>query len=48
MENGTEEDVKMREKRIKQLQKDLFEIRKYMEVNAVKINVKSTLEIELA
>lgn len=26
-----EEDIKMREKRIKQLQKDLFETRKYIE-----------------
>jgi hypothetical protein len=40
-----EEDMKMREKRIKQLQKDLFETRKYIEQKAGMINVNAEIEI---
>lgn len=40
-----EEDVKMREKRIKQLQKDLFETRKYIEQKAGMININAEIEI---
>jgi hypothetical protein len=40
-----EEDVKMREKRIKQLQKDLFETRKYIEQKGGMISVNAEIEI---
>lgn len=42
---STEEDIKMRESRIKQLQKDLYELRKAMEEGKSKINLDSVIEI---
>jgi hypothetical protein len=43
---SNEEDIKNREAKIKRLQKDLFEIRKYIESNGNKISIQSTIEIE--
>ncbi len=40
-----EEDIKMRESRIKQLQKDLYELRKHLESNGNKIILTSQIEI---
>lgn len=41
-----EEDIKMRESRIKQLQNDLHEVRKY--INGKDANVKLVSEIDMA
>ena len=43
--NSNEEDIKMRENKIKQLQKDLFEARKYIEQKDKAINIKAEIEI---
>lgn len=43
--DDNEEDIKMREKRIKQLQKDLYEARKYIEQNGNLININAMIEI---
>jgi len=40
-----EEDVKMRERRIKELQKDLFEMRKHIESKSGLIDMTATIEI---
>ncbi len=40
-----EEDIKMREKRIKILQKDLFEARRYIEQKGGTININATVDI---
>ena len=40
-----EEDIKMREKRIKQLQHDLQEIRNFINQNGEFISLKCTLEL---
>ncbi len=42
---STEEDVKSREAKIKTLQKNLFEIRKYIEKNGDNITLSATLEL---
>ena len=42
---SSEEDVKMREKRIKQLQKDLFEVRKHIEQHGDAINITSEIAL---
>lgn len=42
---SSEEDIKMREKRIKQLQKELFEVRQYISHKTGKISLDSTLTI---
>ena len=42
----TEEDIKSRERRIKQLQKDLFEIRKFITANAESVSLKSFITIQ--
>lgn len=42
---SSEEDIKMREKRIKQLQKELFEVRQYIGRKTGKISLDSTLTI---
>jgi hypothetical protein len=42
---STEEDVKRQEEKIKQLQKNLFEIRKYIEKNGNNITLSATLEL---
>lgn len=41
-----EEDIKMREKRIKKLQKELVEIRNYITDKKTKIGIESVLEIQ--
>ncbi len=43
--NSSEEDIKMREKKIKQLQKDLYEARKYIEQKDKAININAEIEI---
>ncbi len=40
-----EEDIKMREKRIKQLQKELYEVRNFITDKKAKIGLESVLEI---
>ncbi|HEU4574323.1 MAG TPA: hypothetical protein VG842_04615 [Sediminibacterium sp.] len=40
-----EEDIKMRESRIKQLQKDLYELRKQISENGNTISLTSQIEI---
>ncbi len=42
---SSEEDIKMREKRIKQLQKELFEVRQHIGHKTGKISLDSTLTI---
>ena len=42
----TEEDMKSRERRIKQLQKDLFEIRNFITANAGAVSLKSSIAIQ--
>lgn len=44
-DDDNEEDIKMREKRIKQLQKDLHEARKYIQHKDNSVNIKATIEI---
>ncbi len=44
--NSNEEDIKIRETKIKRLQKDLYDCRKYMEQKGKTISVQSTIEIE--
>lgn len=39
------EDIKMRERRIKQLQKELFEVRQYIDKKEGKISLNSTVII---
>lgn len=41
-----EEDINMRETRIKKLQKDLVEIRKHIEKNNGKITIQSSISLE--
>ncbi len=43
--NSSEEDIKMRETKIKRLQKDLYEVRKYIEQKDKAINIKAEIEI---
>lgn len=43
---SNEEDIKRRESKIKQLQKDLYEIRKLIESKSNKIKMTGTIEIE--
>ncbi|MEO6916140.1 MAG: hypothetical protein ABI151_11185 [Chitinophagaceae bacterium] len=42
---SNEDDMKMREKRIKQLQKELFEIRNYIADKKEKLEMNSVVEI---
>ncbi|WP_373511403.1 hypothetical protein [Persicitalea sp.] len=42
---STEEDIKMREQRIKQLQKELFGVRNYVEDHKGNISLNSTIII---
>ncbi len=42
---SNEEDVKMREKRIKQLQKELFEVRNNLLSNKTVININGTIDL---
>ncbi len=43
--HANEEDIKMREKRIKQLQKELFEVRNFIDAKKAKIEMHSLVEI---
>jgi hypothetical protein len=43
---SNEEDIKMRENKIKKLQKDLYDFREYLNTKGKTINVKSVIEIE--
>lgn len=43
--NDNEEDIKMRENRIKQLQKDLFDARQYIEKKGENISITASIEI---
>lgn len=43
--NSNEEDVKVREGKIKRLQKDLFDIRNYMENGGGTINIQSEIHL---
>jgi hypothetical protein len=42
---SSEDDIKMREKRIKQLQKELFEIRQVLGRTDAPVNLESTINI---
>ena len=42
-----EEDIKMREARIKLLQKDLFEVRNYIEKQGSKILLQSEIQLSI-
>lgn len=42
---STMEDIKMRERRIKQLQKELFELRQHIDKKVGKISLNSTVTI---
>jgi hypothetical protein len=42
----SEEDIKMREKRVKQLQKDLYEVRKLMEEGKKNYSLYAELQIK--
>ncbi len=42
----TEEDIKSRERRIKQLQKDLYEVRNFITAKGKSISLRSTIEIQ--
>lgn len=43
-----EEDVKLRETKIKNLQKELYDLRNYLNSNETKIKINSQLDIELS
>ena len=43
--NSNEEDIKFRESKIKTLQKDLFDIRKFIENGGGKINIQSEIQV---
>lgn len=43
--DDSEEDIKMRENRIKQLQKDLFDARQYIEKKGDNISINASIEI---
>lgn len=43
---GSEEDIKYRESKIKKLQKELFELREYINSNPKNVQIESTLKIE--
>jgi len=42
---SSEEDIKMREKRIKELQKDLFEVRKHIEQQGSALNLHAEITL---
>jgi hypothetical protein len=42
---SNEEDIKSREEKIKRLQKNLYEIRKYIETKANKITISSIIDL---
>ncbi|KAA9354762.1 hypothetical protein [Larkinella humicola] len=46
--NSSEEDVKMREKRIKTLQKDLFDLRQTIQSSNGPVSIASVLTISLS
>ena len=45
LSHANEEDIKMREKRIRQLQKELYEVRNFITDKKAKIVLESVLEI---
>lgn len=42
----TEEDIKFRERRIKQLQKDLFELRQFIGSKTAGLSLKSSVSVQ--
>ena len=44
--HANEEDIKMRERRIKQLQKELLEVRNFIDAKKAKIKIHSLVEID--
>lgn len=44
-QSSNEEDIKMRENKIKQLQQDLFEARKYIEAKANNVAIQAEIAI---
>ncbi|TDB68112.1 hypothetical protein [Arundinibacter roseus] len=44
---SVEEDIKMREKRIKELQKELFEVRQFVAQNHAEIALTGTIELHV-
>ena len=44
--SSSEEDVKMREQRIKNLQKELFNLREFIAVGKTKIDMQAAVEIK--
>lgn len=44
-ESSSEEEIKMREKRIKELQKDLYEVRNYIESKGGFVNMQSVITL---
>lgn len=42
---SNEEDIEMREKRIKELQRDLYEIRRFLETKGDSISIRSDVNI---
>jgi len=47
LQGNNEEDIKMREAKIKQLQKDLFEVRKFIEKNSKNIGIEGQISFHL-
>ncbi len=45
-QHANEEDIKMRERRIKELQKDLFEVRKYINQCYETININAEIFLQ--
>jgi uncharacterized lipoprotein YehR (DUF1307 family) len=46
LNNSSEEEIKYRETKIKNLQKELFELRKYVDENVHKLNIDAEIKIE--
>lgn len=44
--SSVEEDIKMRETKIKRLQKDLFDLKKHLDSNNNAVSITSQIEIE--
>ncbi|HAC25512.1 MAG TPA: hypothetical protein DCE81_11395 [Cytophagales bacterium] len=47
MSDSNEEDIKHREARIKSLQKELFELRKFLEASKENVNIDANVTIAL-
>ena len=48
MRSSSEEDIKMRENRIKELQRDLYELRKTLENSNGSLSLSSVIEVDKA